>query len=299
MSTYILVAGSPAVADLVTTAAGLGRGVVAVVVGPEDLAKAVGVDGVDSVVWLGDPGDKAIEAFAPAVASLVATDPGVVVSGRKPQERVLLGAAAAALGCPVVSGSTQVVAEGASTVVTVGVYGGIALATLSFDSAVALVMDGGAAVTGGGSAPIQTVTADTYAISVVSVVPNAVAAADLGGATRVVGVGRGLKSPDDLGVIEALAAAMKAEVGCSRPVAEGLDWLPKDRYIGISGQHVAPALYLMVGISGQIQHMGGCRGAGVIVSVNSDKDAPVVKESDYVLTGDLYALVPAITVALS
>ncbi|MCL2483721.1 MAG: electron transfer flavoprotein subunit alpha/FixB family protein [Propionibacteriaceae bacterium] len=299
MSTYILVAGSSAVAELVTTAAGLGRGVVAVVVGSEDLAKAVGVDGVDSVVWLGDPGDKAIEAFAPAVASLVAADPGVVVSGRKPQERVLLGAAAAALGCPVVSGSTEVVAEGASTVVTVGVYGGIALATWSFDSAVALVMDGGAAVTGGGSAPIQTVTADTNAITVVSVVPNAVAAADLGGAARVVGVGRGLKSPDDLGVIEALAAAMKAEVGCSRPVAEGLEWLPKDRYVGISGQHIAPALYLMVGISGQIQHMGGCRGAGVIVSVNSDKDAPVVKESDFVLTGDLYALVPAITAALS
>ena len=298
MSTYVIVAGNPSVAELVNTAVGLGRPVVAVVVGSQDLTATVTAPGIDRVVWLGDPGSTAFEAFGSAVADIVAADPGVVLGGRHPQERVLLGAVAAKLGAPVVMGATEVVAEGASTVVTHGVYGGISLATQVFDGPVALVLDGGAQLAGGGSAPMETVSATPGPIQVVSLEPNPVAAANLGAAQRVVGVGRGLKAKEDLPIVEALATAMKAELGCSRPVAEGLEWLPKDRYIGISGQHIAPELYIMVGISGQIQHMGGCRDSKIIVSINTDKDAPVVQESDYVLTGDLYALVPAITAAL-
>ena len=298
MSTYVLVAGNAGVTELVAAAAQLGRGVVAVVVGSQDVANAVAAPGVDRVVWLGDPGDRAIEAFGPAVAEIVAADPGVVVAGRHPQERVLLGAVAAKLDAPVVIGATEIVAEGATTVVTHGVYGGIAMATQVFGGPVALVLDGGAALESGGSAQVESVSVTPGPIQVVSLEPNQVAAANLGAAKRVVGVGRGLKAKEDLPIVEALAAAMKAELGCSRPVAEGLEWLPKDRYVGISGQHIAPDVYVMVGISGQIQHMGGCRDSKVIVCINSDKDAPVVAESDYVLTGDLYALVPAITAAL-
>ena len=298
MSTYVLVAGNPSVTELVNAAAGLGRGVVAIVVGSQDLAKAVAAPGVDKVIWLGDPGSAAIEAFGPAVAEIVAADPGVVFAGRHSQERVLLGAVAAKLDAPVVMGATGITAEGAATVVTHGVYGGIALATQVFDGPVALLLDGGAQLTGGGSAVPETVSAAPGPIQVVSLEPNQTAAADLGSAQRVVGVGRGLKAKEDLPVVQALADAMKAELGCSRPVAEGLEWLPKDRYVGISGQHIAPDVYVMVGISGQIQHMGGCRDSKLIVAINTDKDAPVVQEADYVLTGDLYALVPAITAAL-
>ena len=298
MSTYVLVAGNAGVTEVVNAAVKLGRGVVAVVVGPQDVAGAVAAPGVDRVVWLGDPGDKAIEAFGPAVAEIVAADPGVVIAGRRPQERVLLGAVAAKLDAPVVIGATEIVSEGASTVVTHGVYGGIAMATQVFDGPVALVLDGGAVLTGGGSALPESITATPGPIQVLSLVPNEVAAANLGAAKRVVGVGRGLKSQEDLPIVQALASAMKAELGCSRPVAEGLEWLPKDRYVGISGQHIAPEVYVMVGISGQIQHMGGCRDSKIIVCVNTDKDAPVVAESDFVLTGDLYELVPAITAAL-
>jgi len=114
----------------------------------------------------------------------------------------------------------------------------------------------------------------------------------------VVGVGRGLKAKEDLPLIEGLARAFKAELGCTRPLAEGLEWVARDRYIGISGQQIAPRVYLAVGISGQLQHIGGCRNSELIVSVNTDKDAPIVAQSDYVLTGDLYALVPALTAAL-
>jgi electron transfer flavoprotein alpha subunit len=72
----------------------------------------------------------------------------------------------------------------------------------------------------------------------------------------------------------------------------------KDRYIGSSGAHIAPQLYLAVGISGQLQHMVGVTGAETIVAINTDPNAAVFKQTDYGLVGDLYQLVPAITAAL-
>jgi len=122
---------------------------------------------------------------------------------------------------------------------------------------------------------------------------------DLGAASRIVSIGRGLKAQTDLGLVEALAKAADAELSCSRPIAEGMEWLPKDRYVGISGQHVAPDLYMAIGISGQLQHMVGVRGAKTIVAINSDAEAPVFHDADYGIVGDLYEIVPAITQALA
>jgi len=298
MKTYVLVAGSPNVTDLVATAQGLGQPVVAVVVGPKALADAANTAGVDQVVWLEAAADKALEAYAADVAKVVAADPGVVISGRRPAERALLGVVAATVSAPIITGAIKVEAEAGQTVVTHGVYGGLSVAVVAFTGPVALLMDGGAPVKGGGSAAVQAGAVAPAAITVTGLTPNAEAGADLGSAARVVGIGRGLKSADDLGMIQDLAKALKAEVACSRPVAEGLEWLPRDRYVGISGAHITPAVYLMIGISGQIQHMGGCRDSQLIVSINSDKEAPVVAQSDYILTGDLYTLVPALTAAL-
>ena len=81
-------------------------------------------------------------------------------------------------------------------------------------------------------------------------------------------------------------------------MAEGLNWLGKDRYIGVSGQHIAPDVYFAIGISGQLQHMVGARGAKAIVAINTDENALVFKEADYCLVGDLYEIVPALTEAL-
>jgi electron transfer flavoprotein alpha subunit len=128
---------------------------------------------------------------------------------------------------------------------------------------------------------------------------NEAVSVDLPSAPVVVGVGRGLKTKTDLSLIEQLATALGAEVGCSRPLAEGLDWMPKERYIGISGQRISPRLYMAVGISGQLQHMFGVRDAEVIVAVNSDADAPIFSECDYGLVGDLYRIVPALVAALT
>src|SRR5581483_378418 len=123
--------------------------------------------------------------------------------------------------------------------------------------------------------------------------------ADLAAAHRVVGVGRGLKAQGDLALIEDLARALQAEVACSRPVAEGLNWMGKDRYIGSSGARISPQLYLAVGISGQLQHMVGVTGAETVVAINTDPNAAVFAACDYGLVGDLYQLVPAITAALA
>ncbi len=111
-------------------------------------------------------------------------------------------------------------------------------------------------------------------------------------AERIVAVGRGLRSKDDLGMIEELAAVLGAEIGCSRPVATDLKFLPEDRWIGLSGKKVSPKLYIALGISGQPQHIAGILDSKVIVAVNTDENAPITKYADYILVADLYKVVP-------
>ncbi|MEM0673787.1 electron transfer flavoprotein subunit alpha [Dickeya oryzae] len=117
---------------------------------------------------------------------------------------------------------------------------------------------------------------------------------DLSKAKRVIGVGRGLASQDDLRMVQGLATAIGAEVGCSRPIAEGEHWMERERYIGVSGVLLKSDLYLMLGISGQIQHMVGGNSAKTIIAINKDKNAPVFKYADYGLVGDIYKVVPAL-----
>ncbi|MHA6512822.1 electron transfer flavoprotein subunit alpha/FixB family protein [Tessaracoccus sp. Z1128] len=298
-TSYVIVAPNSGVDKLVTAAAGLGGRLVALVVGRQQLAAAVAASGVDEVKWFDCPDNGAAEAFAPAVASAVTYAPGVLLAGRDPASRVLLGAAAAAVLAPVATGVTELSAEGDLTLVTAGVYGGIASRTMAYPGPVALLMDdGGITGTGGPAAPILSQAGQKLAIEVTSRQPSREAAVDLGTAQRVVGVGRGLKAREDLSFVGALAGALGAELGCTRPLAEGLEWLPKDRYIGISGQHISPQLYFAIGISGQLQHMAGARSAHTIVAINSDPAAPIIKDADYMVVGDLYELVPAITAEL-
>jgi electron transfer flavoprotein alpha subunit len=121
---------------------------------------------------------------------------------------------------------------------------------------------------------------------------------DISNATKLVSVGRGFHMKEDLKLAQDLAAAFKAEVACSRPVAEDEHWLPIDHYVGISGHTVKPDLYLAVGISGQVQHMVGARESKVIVAVNSDEHAPIFESADYGIVGDLYEVLPLLTAAV-
>ena len=123
-------------------------------------------------------------------------------------------------------------------------------------------------------------------------------AVDLGQAERIVAVGRGIKSQEHLPLAQDLARALDAELAASRPICDA-GWLPMDRQIGSSGQTVAPALYLALGISGAIQHLVGMKGSRTIVAINKDADAPIFEVADYGIVGDLFEVVPALIAALA
>ena len=120
---------------------------------------------------------------------------------------------------------------------------------------------------------------------------------DLTKAEVIVAVGRGVGGADKMGPVEALAKALGAEIGASRPVIDN-GWLPRDRQIGSSGQTVAPKLYVAAGISGAIQHLVGMKGSSVIVAINKDPGAPIFTVADYGIVGDLHEVLPALTEAV-
>jgi electron transfer flavoprotein alpha subunit len=116
-------------------------------------------------------------------------------------------------------------------------------------------------------------------------------AVDLSQAEIIVGVGRGIKAPENLELANQLAGALGGEVGASRPVCDS-GWLPMDRQIGSSGQTVAPKLYIALGISGAIQHQVGMKGSRTVVAVNKDKEAPIFEVATYGIVADLFEIVP-------
>ena len=300
VNAWIVVADQPTVGNLVTVARSLGGPVAAVVAGPRSVAETVANSGVDKVVWCHAPDDAPSEASAQAVADTVAADPPrVVLAGRNPGERVLLGAAAARLKAAVLTGARSVRLDGDTTTVVNAVFGDISDETVAVSGPVALLLDGGSVPpSAGSSAPIEEITVAPLGLKVIETRTHGFEQVDLNSAHRVIGVGRGVKAKEDLAMIEELAQALEAEIACSRPVAEGLNWMGKDRYIGSSGAHIAPQLYLTVGISGQLQHMVGVTGAETIVGINTDPNAALFSQTDYGLVGDLYQLVPAIIAAL-
>jgi electron transfer flavoprotein alpha subunit len=157
------------------------------------------------------------------------------------------------------------------------------------------------AVKRGDAAPVTpaSVDIDASAIRQSAEAPfkEAKQAVDLGQAERIVAVGRGIKSQENIAVAERLATAMSAEIAASRPICDN-GWLPMDRQIGSSGQTVAPKLYVALGISGAIQHLVGMKGARTIVAINKDADAPIFEVADYGIVGDLFEIIPALVAEL-
>jgi electron transfer flavoprotein alpha subunit len=122
-------------------------------------------------------------------------------------------------------------------------------------------------------------------------------AVDLSQAERIVSVGRGIKSQENIAVAEELAKAFGAELAASRPICDN-GWLPMERQIGSSGQTVAPKLYVALGISGAIQHLVGMKGSRTIVAINKDAEAPIFEVADYGIQGDIFEIAPAIVAEL-
>jgi electron transfer flavoprotein alpha subunit len=115
---------------------------------------------------------------------------------------------------------------------------------------------------------------------------------DITEAKTVICVGRGMEKQEDIHMVRQLAGLLGGEVGCTRPISEELHWLPDDLCIGLSGVQVKPDLYIGLGVSGQIQHITGIRGARVICAVNKDENAPIFQAADLGIVGDLYDVTP-------
>ena len=121
---------------------------------------------------------------------------------------------------------------------------------------------------------------------------------DLSSASRVVSFGRGVRSRDDMAMVERLASALEADLACSRPIVDDLKWLDLSHQVGLTGTVVQPDLYVAVGISGQIQHVVGMRDSKFIVAINNNPGAPIFDASDLAVVGDLYEIVPKLADAL-
>ena len=117
---------------------------------------------------------------------------------------------------------------------------------------------------------------------------------DLKEAEIVVSAGRGMKGPENWGMVEDLANLLGAATACSKPVSD-IGWRPHTEHVGQTGKAIAPNLYVAIGISGAIQHLAGVNSSKTIVVINNDPEAPFFKSADYGVVGDAFQIIPALT----
>lgn len=147
------------------------------------------------------------------------------------------------------------------------------------------------------ASPLEWV-APAKAVRVVSSEPVAKTGVDLTKSDVVVAAGRGFAEEPDLDLARELANKIGAGLGCTRPLAEGSGWMPTESYIGVSGLMLSPKVYVAAGVSGQMQHMVGANRSGLIFAINKDENAPVFKQCDYGLVGDIKEVLPALNALL-
>ncbi|MDR0489080.1 MAG: electron transfer flavoprotein subunit alpha/FixB family protein [Propionibacteriaceae bacterium] len=283
-------------ADLVRSARGLGSYVGTVCIGGH------AVPGADLTLTAPQIPETLIEGYSSAIAEVV-KDGDLVIFSTDTQSRLLAGLVASTLKTSV-RNITSISAEGDTFTITRPLYGGLAVVTETLGSgASVLVVGPGALPEYEGDLPSGEVkdlegTPSTPGLKVVETRTKQVQAVNLAAAKRVIGVGRGFAQEADLEMARELAAKLGGELACSRPMAEGVNWMPVECYLGVSGATIRPDLYLAIGISGQIQHMVGVNRSKVIVAINKDKNAPIFTHADYGVVGDLYDVLPALIQAL-
>ena len=212
--------------------------------------------------------------------------------------KVIAGKLAAAAGSAIVANITAL--EG--NVATNAYFGGLA-EKKQVASGVAFYSNTGALFAEAAASGTDEVEAVAFVEPAQKIVlkgsnPVVLEGADLTKSDVIVGVGRGFAEQDQLKLAEDLAAKVGGDCGCSRPVAENLGWMPRNLYIGVSGVEAAPKAYIAAGISGQMQHMVGVKNAGTIFAINKDANAPIFKQCDYGIVGDVTAIIPEIIAAL-
>jgi len=266
----------------------------------ESDAKELAALGADKAVVL-ESESQWTEGFAETISGLV-KEASVVLIGGTLRGKHIASYVAAKLDAGMTTDAKTLKIEGGKLLATRILYAGLAVCEEVVEfPAVATVrartfLAPAAAATAG---TVEKVSATGEArVKVDEVEPIGAAGVDITAANKLVAVGRGFRKKEDLKIADDLSAALKAEIACTRGIAEDEHWLPIERYVGISGQTVKPDLYLATGLSGQVQHMVGCRESKVIVAVNNDERAPIFEAADYGVVGDLYEVLPLLTAAL-
>jgi len=195
--------------------------------------------------------------------------------------------------------------NGAALEVKKNVFSGKAIALYSINSdikVISLLPNSFPIVLGANAATVADFSADLSAIASKIVVKEVKSTSSgtsvpLPEAELVVSAGRGMKGPENWGMVEDLANAIGATTACSRPVAD-MHWRPHHEHVGQTGVAIRPNLYIAIGISGAIQHLAGVNGSKTIVVINSDKEAPFFKSADYGIVGDAFTILPKLTEAI-
>jgi len=281
---------------------------VALVIGPQEAVREAISLGADRVLWLGEKkGTMLVEDYVPTIAALVEEqEPAALLIGASKRGKAVAGRLAARVGASTITDAKEFIASEGKMLVRHMIFGGGAVRMEKPLSATALVTVGAGEHSSALSDPER--GGDIVEVPFVEPAWQArcrerkerrpLSSVNLGSAERIVCPGRGIRTQEDLAMISELAQVLEAEIGCTRPLAEGLSWLPRECYIGVSGISVKPELYVGVGVSGQVQHTVGLVGAHIIVAINKDKSAPIFGQADYGVVGDLYRVVPAFIRAL-
>ncbi|MDO5026119.1 MAG: electron transfer flavoprotein subunit alpha/FixB family protein [Trueperella sp.] len=285
MKTWILTTGNN-ISQLLELAVGE---TVAVVVGDAPIT------GVDQIIRLPLPENMPAEALAPAVVQQVtATADDLILAVDAPAERTFAGAVAARLDAVYLHGLTEVSGHTAK----LSRYSNLTLQSVAWEGPAVAVVEGGKPVTDLASAPETTVETPLQYQAQITAATDTGTGVNLPAAERIVGVGRGFAAEEDLQLARDFAAAIGAEVGCSRPIVEGAGWMDRDSYIGVSGHTISPEIYFPVGLSGQVHHLAGVENSKTIVAINEDETANIFTVADYGVVGDLYQILPELTAAL-
>jgi electron transfer flavoprotein alpha subunit len=200
-----------------------------------------------------------------------------------------------------VAGAVALPDTSSGFIVKKNVFSGKAFANISVSTDIKIISLSPNAykiVSGEGTAEVVAfnATVDTPKVKVTNVT-KASGDVPLTEAEIVVSAGRGMKGPENWGMVEDLAKTLHAATACSRPVADA-HWRPHNEHVGQTGIAIAPNLYIAIGISGAIQHLAGVNRSKVIVVINKDPEAPFFKAADYGIVGDAFEIVPKMTEAI-
>jgi len=239
------------------------------------------------------------QVYAKVVEEAVAsTGAKVVVFSHNQTGKAIAPRVAAGLKAGIVAGAVALPDTSNGFIVKKSVFSGKAFANVSITSdikVISLNANSYKTVAGEGTAEINqlniAVPASKIKITGVNKVSGEVPLTE---AEIVVSGGRGLKGPENWGIVEDLAHVLHAATACSRPVADS-HWRPHHEHVGQTGVQIAPNLYIALGISGAIQHLAGVNRSKTIVVINKDPEAPFFKAADYGIVGDVFDVVPKLT----